>query len=228
MTSDPANGRLLPLRRLIDGNDDPEATSGQHRPQPAGFRKSPAARVVRVLVIGEGACTEKDSPRRCAPSPAWRWSAYCRAPPPDLARLRPDIVVYDVSRSGAIATVVSMLCDPWPTKVIVVAISEHEADLLAYAEAGVSGYVTCEQSVMDVMAAVKAAAQGEMLCSPMIGAALLRHVARLAGRRAPPTPIERQGLTPRELRSPVSSSSPLVAFEPSGRRLAHEPPSVAR
>jgi DNA-binding NarL/FixJ family response regulator len=70
---------------------------------------------------------------------------------------------------------------------------------LAYAEAGVSGYVTCEQPVEDVVRAVKAVARGEMLCTPRVAATLVRHVATLAaglGAREIPAVTS---LTPREI-----------------------------
>ena len=83
-------------------------------------------------------------------------------------------------------------------KVIAVAITEDERALLAFAEAGVSGYVTCEQSVDDVVAVVHAVAREEMLCTPRVAATLLRHVAVLAADREARTAPPLKTLTRRE------------------------------
>ena len=124
--------------------------------------------------------------------------ALARAPA-DLGAVRPDIVLCDASRPDALETVRGLLARALAPKVVVVAIGDHEADLLDFAEAGVSGYVTSEQSVDDIVSAVQAVGRGEMICTPRMAATLVRHVATLAaGGRAHAAAAGHSALTYRE------------------------------
>ena len=109
---------------------------------------------------------------------------------------RPDVAVLDVVGQRG-REIVSELRRRIPhTRVVVLAIDEIERDVLAWAEAGVSGYVTREGSVNDLIRAVTAAARREAHCAPQISGALLEHVHTLAVEVAPPTQVE--ALTARE------------------------------
>ncbi len=77
------------------------------------------------------------------------------------------------------------------------AVSEVESDVLAWAEAGVVGYVPREASLEDLVSTIEAVVRGELRCSPRIAATLFRRVTKLsANRRHTPQGIH---LTPREL-----------------------------
>jgi len=163
-------------------------------PVPAG-----AERAVRVLVVADVRMYREGLALALRADPGVEVVAALAQAPSDLLALSPDVVLFDVSRSHALETVRSLLGDPSAVKVVVVAISEQEGDVLAYAEAGVSGYVTCEQSVDDVVRVVKAVAHGEMICTPRMAATLVRHVATLAaGLRVQAAPAKLP-LTRREL-----------------------------
>lgn len=84
-------------------------------------------------------------------------------------------------------------------KVVAIAVAEAEQDILACAEAGVSGFVLREGSISDVVAAVRNAMRDELVCSPKVAAALFGRLALLSARtvtRAPAAGVDT--LTPRE------------------------------
>jgi two-component system, NarL family, nitrate/nitrite response regulator NarL len=70
-------------------------------------------------------------------------------------------------------------------KIVALGVPESVDGLLAFAEAGVSSYVTSEQSLDDLVAAIEGAACGEVLASPRVTAALLERVGSLAAERGP-------------------------------------------
>ncbi len=67
-------------------------------------------------------------------------------------------------------------------KVVAIAVAEVEQDILACAEAGVSGFVLREGSIGDVVAAVHNAMRDELVCSPKVAAALFGRLALLSAR----------------------------------------------
>jgi DNA-binding NarL/FixJ family response regulator len=90
------------------------------------------------------------------------------------------LALLDMAMAESLAAVRS-LCNAFPTlKIVAVAVPETEGEIVACAEAGVSGYVPREASVADLIESIKATAGGELRCSARIAASLLRRVARLA------------------------------------------------
>jgi DNA-binding NarL/FixJ family response regulator len=94
-------------------------------------------------------------------------------------------------------------CSAPAIRVLALTVSESEEELLAAAEAGISGYVTHQSSLDELVDAVHSVARGEMLCSPRVAALLLRQVGALARREVPVAGLDsdRSGerLTMREL-----------------------------
>jgi two-component system, NarL family, nitrate/nitrite response regulator NarL len=111
--------------------------------------------------------------------------------------LQPDVVLLDTSMPQAIAAVRAILAATPTAKIIALAVSEENQDVLAFAEAGVCGYVTRDAALDDLLAAIDSVAGGGVPCPPQLTAVLLRHISVLAGWR-PATPKGRR-LTPREL-----------------------------
>jgi two-component system, NarL family, nitrate/nitrite response regulator NarL len=102
-----------------------------------------------------------------------------------LARYRPHIVLVDAGRDET-AALVSDLAQTVPdARVVAVAMPESDQQLFACAEAGLAGLVPWDATLEEVVATLRAVAQGELPCSPRIAAALLRRIAALAaGNRA--------------------------------------------
>jgi DNA-binding NarL/FixJ family response regulator len=114
-----------------------------------------------------------------------------------LRELQPDIVLLDLAAPDNVWLVRALVAAVPGTRVVALGVPENEEEELACAEAGVAGYVTREGSVEDVVAAVEAAARGEVLVSPRMAASLFQRVATLALERSPQS-IESR-LTRREL-----------------------------
>ncbi len=98
-----------------------------------------------------------------------------------LAQFAPRVLVLEALAEDALA--VARGVQTSDTGVVALGVSEAEPQVLAFAEAGVSAYVTCEQPFDGLVASIIAVAGGEARCPPRIAGILLRHVASLAGER---------------------------------------------
>jgi two-component system, NarL family, nitrate/nitrite response regulator NarL len=108
----------------------------------------------------------------------------------------PDVVVLDQNMPGMSGDEVARRLtsfDP-PYHVIVLSVSDDEADVMAALRAGASGYFLKDGPVEAVVAGIEAAARGECFFSPRIGAMLLR---RMRERRDVPIDMP-VGLSKRE------------------------------
>jgi len=107
----------------------------------------------------------------------------------------PDVTLVDVELPQG-AMVARTLRASWPSVgIVVLAVREADEDILSWAEAGVSGIVSRDATLAELLDAVEAAARAEVLTSPAVTAVLLRRVASLAGTR---TGTEGPVLTRRE------------------------------
>jgi len=102
-----------------------------------------------------------------------------------LAALRPDVVLLDTALDDAAAAVGAIREASTAARVVALAVAEEEEDVLAFAEAGVAGYVTRDASLDDLLDAVRGAARGELRCTPEMAGRLLRRLADLADARGP-------------------------------------------
>jgi DNA-binding NarL/FixJ family response regulator len=82
-------------------------------------------------------------------------------------------------------------------RVVAFAVAEIGENVLACAEAGISGYVTIDGSIEDVVAAVFRALRGELMCSPRIAALLFSRMATFSDGRIPAS-ADASSLTRRE------------------------------
>jgi DNA-binding NarL/FixJ family response regulator len=80
--------------------------------------------------------------------------------------------------------------------VIALAVREIEEEVIAWAEAGVAGFLFREESLEGLVAVIQSAVRGETLCPPRMTATLLRSVTRLAAQRQSDPDVSR--LTARE------------------------------
>ena len=100
-----------------------------------------------------------------------------------IAERHPDVVLVDMAVPESAVTVRAIVeLNPAP-KVVALGVPENEPDVLACAEAGISGYVPRDASLRDLVRGIESVARGEALCSPRIAASLFRRVAILAGDR---------------------------------------------
>ncbi len=114
---------------------------------------------------------------------------------------RPDVVLMDVrmpKRSGIEAT--RSIKDTLPsTKILMLTISDEEADLYEAIKAGASGYLLKEISIEEVASAVRQVQAGQSLISPSMASKLLNEFAAMVKRRDERTQVPGPRLTEREL-----------------------------
>jgi two-component system nitrate/nitrite response regulator NarL len=104
----------------------------------------------------------------------------------------PDIILVDASLPDGLAAV-SRLCSLTPRpQIVALALMERETAVIAWAEAGVSGYVPRNTGLVELVSLLTDIMRGEQTCSRRIAASLLRRVSR----------------SPRQMTSRVSSDAP--------------------
>jgi len=113
----------------------------------------------------------------------------------ELDRLRPQIVLLDTVMPGSLGVARTILARPQPPKIVALGVPDAEDELLACAEAGISGYVTRDDSIETMVDVIDSVSRGELLTTPRIAAVLLERVGALAASARAP---ERHRLTPRE------------------------------
>jgi DNA-binding NarL/FixJ family response regulator len=100
-----------------------------------------------------------------------------------VAEVEPDVVLLDPAASESLELIRELADPPTGLKIVALASSDDERDMLACAEAGVSGFVKQEESIADLVATIRRAQNGELVCSPRLAGALLRRVTALAAER---------------------------------------------
>jgi DNA-binding NarL/FixJ family response regulator len=112
-----------------------------------------------------------------------------------LGRLAPDVVLVDASSVNDPLGIATIVGSAPAARVIAFGVPDSEPEVVALAQAGVAGFVSHDQPLADLVAAVESATRGEVVCSPSIAAVLLASVAAGASERQPPS----ARLTAREL-----------------------------
>jgi len=97
-----------------------------------------------------------------------------------LAACHPDVVLVDAASPEALPGVSAILDWSPEVRIVALGVTDAERDVIAFAEAGVAGYVLRDASLEELVATVESAARGELRCSPKLAATLLRRVASLA------------------------------------------------
>ncbi|MGV9386400.1 LuxR C-terminal-related transcriptional regulator [Nonomuraea sp. NPDC003707] len=114
-----------------------------------------------------------------------------------IRELHPDILLLDLGVADG-PPAARRLRDAAPAmKVVALAVSEDTQDIIRWAESGMSGYVTIDGTISDLVASVERAARGEVVCPPHIIASLMRRLADLSCGDAP-QPLRSGLLTNRE------------------------------
>ena len=112
------------------------------------------------------------------------------------ARFEPAIVVVNTASASAADELRAFAVALPDARIVAVGVPSDDDAIVGVLEAGAAGYVTADQSLPDLIAAVEAAAAGELQCPPHLAAALVRRVTALAAGGARAT--NGNGLTPRE------------------------------
>jgi DNA-binding NarL/FixJ family response regulator len=130
----------------------------------------------RIEVVGHGSCPEALQ---------------------EIGNLAPDVALLDMARHDCLVIPRQLHTILPALRIVAVAVADLETDIIACAEAGICGYVAQSGTVEDLIATIKRALGGELVCPPRIAALLFNRVATLAADR-PSSPLE-EALTRREL-----------------------------
>jgi DNA-binding NarL/FixJ family response regulator len=128
-----------------------------------------------------------------APSVAWDLPSLVTA----LDGIHPTVVLLNIAtRDSALLLRAVKELRPNVRVIVLGASEDNESEIVACAEAGVSGYHMRTDSLEDLLVLIRKVAGGETLCSPQVSAILLRRLSALASQREPAT--KELALTTRE------------------------------
>jgi DNA-binding NarL/FixJ family response regulator len=97
-----------------------------------------------------------------------------------LCAARPDVILLSTTLEEATVNIGMLVATAPTAKVIALAVPAVEEHLVAWAEAGAHGFLTCDGSLEDLVLAIESAVRDEVPCPPRLAAALLRRVGALA------------------------------------------------
>lgn len=97
-----------------------------------------------------------------------------------VAASSPTVVLLNVAIEDGIPLARAIRASHPAVKVVALAVPDDERDVIAWAEAGASGFVTADESLSELVSAVEGAARGEVSCSPWLAGVLLRRVRTVA------------------------------------------------
>lgn len=95
----------------------------------------------------------------------------------EILEKQPDIVLLDEMFPHARAAVRSLHEAASQTQVVVMSVAEAAEEIIAWAEAGVAGYIPRSAGVAELIPLLEGIRKGEQACTPQVGGALLRRVS---------------------------------------------------
>jgi DNA-binding NarL/FixJ family response regulator len=90
---------------------------------------------------------------------------------------QPDVVLLDAAFSNGLDVVRQIRNFASDIRVIVFAVAETEESIVAWAEAGVSGYIPRTAALVDLVALLAEVLRGEQSCSGRVASSLLRRIS---------------------------------------------------
>ncbi|MFL5287537.1 MAG: LuxR C-terminal-related transcriptional regulator [Rhodopila sp.] len=118
-----------------------------------------------------------------------------------IARARqPQVILLDATFPGGLDAARRLTELSGQTFIVALALAETDDDVIAWAEAGIAGYVPRTAGLMDVVSFLQDIVHGEQFCSTRVTAGLLRWIATAsrAGQGARARAVEEPELTARE------------------------------
>ena len=98
----------------------------------------------------------------------------------EIETVVPDVVLLDTSPRDALAMAARLIKERPQTRILGFGVSDVPEDVVACAEAGLSGYVPCTASIKDLIGAARQVASGSTVCSDAIADGLFQHLRRAA------------------------------------------------
>lgn len=99
----------------------------------------------------------------------------------EIEQHSPDVVLLDMTMKASCQAIRYVIASCPVAKVVALAVPEDENNILACAEAGITGYVAREASLNELLNAVQGAVKGELYCPPRIAASLMSKIKILTG-----------------------------------------------
>ena len=100
-----------------------------------------------------------------------------------LAKFNPTLILLDVASEDGLSAARRLMAAAARIHMLGFAAREYDRDVVAYAEAGMSGFVPRDASTDDLFKAIDCAMNGELLCSPSAAGTMYRRIAVMAGIR---------------------------------------------
>ena len=97
----------------------------------------------------------------------------------------PDVVLLDTSPRDALAVAAHLIRERPQTRILGFGVSDVPEEVVACAEAGLSGYVPCTASIKDLISAARRVASGHTVCSDAMADGLFQHLRHAAFGRLP-------------------------------------------
>ena len=94
-----------------------------------------------------------------------------------LRDVAPDVVVFDVRSRDAVQMLRSAAAIRPSARLVVFGVEDEDRDLVACAEAGVSGYVLADAALAELLQAIQTVARGDLYLPAPVAAALFRRLA---------------------------------------------------
>jgi two-component system nitrate/nitrite response regulator NarL len=152
-------------------------------PAPAGENHAPTTSAIRsrVFIVSDVRllCDGLALALSQQPSLHVVGSADLTVAPTQITALHPDVVLLDIGTPGGLDMPPIFRQVLPDVKVVAIAVNDVEQEVFACAEARVSGFVSRNGSIQDLVAAVHCAVRNELVCSPRIAALLFGKVATL-------------------------------------------------
>lgn len=96
---------------------------------------------------------------------------------PALLAQPPDVLLLDLGADASLSFARQLRTAVPETKIIGLAVSETAANVIACAESGMSGYLTADATLPDLVATIERAYRGETACPPHLTAILFKQLA---------------------------------------------------
>jgi two-component system, NarL family, nitrate/nitrite response regulator NarL len=102
-----------------------------------------------------------------------------------LTEVEPDVALVEMGVPDVDRFVEAVAKRSARIPLVALGISGSDTDVIACAEKGAAGFVTCDASLEELTGTIQRAAEGELLCSPRTAGTLMRRLAVLAAERRP-------------------------------------------
>jgi DNA-binding NarL/FixJ family response regulator len=93
----------------------------------------------------------------------------------------PDVVVLDMATGESVDLVRTLRATMPELKTVAFGVEGDEREIIAFAQAGVAGYVPSDASIDALTSAIAGVMKGDLVCPPLVAATLLRHVGTGSG-----------------------------------------------